>query len=252
MFTGIVEEMGTVVRLPAPGIPGALRIAAGTVLEGTRIGDSIAVDGVCLTVTGMSPGEFGADVMPETLSRSALGALRPGSRVNLERALPLEGRLGGHLVSGHIDGVATVASLTRDRNAVRVRIRCDRGLLCQVVEKGSVALDGTSLTVSRLFDDGLEVSVIPHTGRSTAILAKRPGDAVNLETDMLGKYVRRMLEAGLAGAPGGGTPAPAGTCAGPPGMGGGGLASGADGGPTPGTGGAPGGVTMERLLQLGF
>lgn len=248
MFTGIVEEMGTVVRVPAPGMPGAFEVAADEVLKGTQIGDSIAVDGVCLTVTGIESGKFSADVMPETLSRSSLGGLRPGSRVNLERALALGGRLGGHLVSGHIDGVGTVFSLTRDRNAVRVRIGCAQTLLRQVIQKGSIALDGTSLTVSALFEDGFEVSVIPHTGACTKLLDKHPGDVVNLETDMLGKYVRRALETGGADVPESGLPAMSARMpgvsssvarhAGMPAQGSGELMSGP--------------ITIEMLRQLGF
>ena len=177
MFTGIVEEVGRVLAVPAPGHAGELSLEGRTVCEGTRLGDSIAVNGVCLTVTGLGEaGRFSVDVMPETLRRSNLGSLRAGSRVNLERAMAADGRFGGHIVSGHIDGCGRVRSRAADQNAVRVRIDCPRDILRLVVEKGSVAVDGISLTVSRLFDDGF--------------------DAVNLENDVVGKYVQRLLLAG--------------------------------------------------------
>lgn len=226
MFTGIVEEVGTVLGVPAAGRAGQLAIGARTVLDGVRLGDSIAVNGVCLTVTSYDAHEFRADVMPETLSRSNLGALRPGSPVNLERAMAANGRFGGHIVSGHIDGTGRVVFRTVDQNAVRVRIACDPSVARLVVEKGSVAIDGISLTVARLYDDGFEVSVIPHTGGQTTLLGKRVGDVVNLENDVVGKYVERLLGSALGreGPPGGaGSSAPSG-----------------------------GGVTLDRLRALGF
>ena len=194
MFTGIIEEVGRVVAVPPRGRAGELAVACSRVLEGTATGDSIAVNGVCLTVTSLDRGEgFRADVMPETLSRSGLGRLFPGAQVNLERAMAADGRFGGHIVSGHIDGTGTVAGLVRDQNAVRVRIRCGEAVARLVVEKGSIAIDGVSLTVSRLFDDGFEVSVIPHTAGQTTLLLRRVGDTVNLENDVVGKYVQRLL-----------------------------------------------------------
>ena len=193
MFTGIVEEVGRMLAVPPAGRAGALRVAASTVLADARLGDSIAVNGVCLTVTDLAADAFSADVMPETLSRSNLGALKPGSRVNLERAMAAGGRFGGHIVSGHIDGCGRVVSRTQDQNAVRVRVSCTPAVHALVVEKGSVAIDGISLTVSRLFEDGFEVSVIPHTGGQTTLLGRRPGDVVNLENDVVGKYVQRLL-----------------------------------------------------------
>ena len=197
MFTGIVEEVGRVLAVPAPGHAGELSLEGRTVCEGTRLGDSIAVNGVCLTVTGLGgAGCFSVDVMPETLRRSNLGSLRAGSRVNLERAMAADGRFGGHIVSGHIDGCGRVRSRAADQNAVRVRIDCPRDILRLVVEKGSVAVDGISLTVSRLFDDGFEVSIIPHTAANTTLLSSAAGDAVNLENDVVGKYVQRLLLAG--------------------------------------------------------
>ncbi len=206
MFTGIVEELGTVVSVPPAGRAGALRICASKVLEDAHLGDSIAVNGVCLTVTSMGAGAFSADVMPETLSRSSLGGLRAGSKVNLERAMAAGGRFGGHIVSGHIDGTGTVASRQADQNAVRVRIDCPTHILALIVEKGSIAIDGISLTVSGLFERGFEVSVIPHTGGQTTLLSKQVGDVVNLENDVVGKYVQRLLGTALGKGAAGGQP----------------------------------------------
>ena len=189
MFTGIIEELGTVRHVA----PGNLELAAQTVLEGTRLGDSIAVNGVCLTVTALSPGGFTADVMPETLRRSGLGQLRPGSKVNLERAMAADGRFGGHIVTGHIDGTGTVSSLRREGNAVWVTIAAPPELLAGIVEKGSIAIDGISLTVAEVTDRDFAVSIIPHTGAQTTLLDRKAGDTVNLETDILGKYVAKLL-----------------------------------------------------------
>lgn len=201
MFTGIVEEIGTVAQLPPAGRAGQLVVEASVVLGDAHLGDSIAVNGVCLTVTSFGNGRFAADVMPETLSRSNLGLLRVGSPVNLERAMAANGRFGGHIVSGHIDGTGTIAARVVDQNAVRVRIRCSDAIGALVVEKGSIAIDGVSLTVARLFDDGFEVSVIPHTGGQTTLLGKRVGDPVNLENDVVGKYVQRLMGGGFRAAP---------------------------------------------------
>lgn len=202
MFTGIVEEIGSVAQVPPAGRAGQLVIEARAVLDDAHLGDSIAVNGVCLTVTSFGAGRFAADVMPETLSRSNLGMLRLGSPVNLERAMAANGRFGGHIVSGHIDGIGHIVARVADQNAVRVRIRCSEAIAALVVEKGSIAIDGVSLTVARLFDDGFEVSVIPHTGSQTTLLGKRVGDAVNLENDVVGKYVQRLMTgAGSRAAP---------------------------------------------------
>ena len=184
MFTGIVEETGRVTSVPAPGRAGRLAIKASRVLEGTRIGDSIAVNGVCLTA---------ADVMPQTLSHSNLGALRAGSPVNLERAMAADGRFGGHIVSGHIDGTGTVRRVRRDQNAVRFTIGAPAGIMALIVAQGSIAVDGISLTVADLYDDAFEVSVIPHTAAETTLGSHRPGSTVNLENDVVGKYVQRLL-----------------------------------------------------------
>lgn len=192
MFTGLIEEVGTV-RSIQPGTRSAtITIAASAVLDGTRVGDSIAVSGVCLTVCSLDDARFAADAMPETLQRSTLGALRPGSPVNLERALRLSDRLGGHIVSGHIDGTGTIRSMTRDDNAVRISIAAQPAVLRYVVEKGSVALDGISLTVTAVDSAAFEVSVIPHTFDNTDLSKKRAGDMLNIECDIIGKYVEKL------------------------------------------------------------
>ncbi len=196
MFTGIVEEVGRVQRVTAGGRAGQLCIRCSRVLEGSKIGDSIAVNGVCLTVTALLPDGFTADVMPETLRRSSLGALQTGDGVNLERAMPADGRFGGHIVSGHIDGLGRVASFRREENAVWLSIAADPALLRLVVEKGSIAIDGVSLTVAAVSDAGFQVSIIPHTAKETILLQKKAGDGVNLETDIVGKYVARLLGSG--------------------------------------------------------
>ena len=193
MFTGIVEEVGTVRRVPPASSAGAIVIEAHRVLEDTRIGDSIAVNGVCLTVTAMADGQFSADVMPETLRASGLGSLRVGDPVDLERAMPADGRFGGHIVSGHIDGTGRIRSIVRERNAHIVIIEAPKRILDLVVEKGSIAIDGISLTVANVEETAFSVSIIPHTATETVLLKKRPGDAVNLENDIIGKYVQKLL-----------------------------------------------------------
>jgi riboflavin synthase len=186
MFTGIVEELGTVVSREGP----RLRIAATTVLDDVTLGASIAVNGVCLTVVGWDAdaGWWEADVVDETYARSALGALAAGHRVNLERPVRLSDRLGGHLVQGHVDGVGEIVTPAPD-----LRIRTDPGLLRYVVEKGSITIDGISLTVVEPLADGFTVAVIPHTMEVTTLGFKGPGDPVNLEVDVTAKYVERLL-----------------------------------------------------------
>ena len=193
MFTGIVEELGQVKALSLRGNSGTLTVKAKKVLEGTKIGDSIAVNGVCLTVTNIKNNEFSADVMAETVRRSSLGALRDGSYVNLERAMAADGRFGGHIVSGHIDGTGSVLSQRREDNAVWVTIKTPAPLLRYIVEKGSIAIDGVSLTVAAVTGTDFSVSIIPHTGAQTILLGKKPGEPVNLECDVIGKYVEKML-----------------------------------------------------------
>ena len=175
MFTGIIEEIGTVRRIEHGAKGARLTIQAKTVLEDTRIGDSIATNGVCLTVVSMTGDSFSADVMAESLRRSSLGTLQGGSPVNLERAMAANGRFGGHIVSGHIDGTGTIASQKREDNAVWVKIKTPAPLLRYIVEKGSIAIDGVSLTVAAVTDTDFSVSIIPHTGTQTILLGKKPG-----------------------------------------------------------------------------
>lgn len=193
MFTGIIEEVGTIRSVVKGSKSAVLTVEASRVLEGSRVGDSIAVNGVCLTVTTMTARQFTADVMAETLRRSSLGGLLRGSKVNLERAMAADGRFGGHIVSGHIDGTGTVLSLTPEDNAVWIRIQAERGVLKYIVEKGSVAIDGISLTVADVTETDFAVSIIPHTAAETTLLSKAAGDIVNLENDVIGKYVDKLL-----------------------------------------------------------
>ncbi len=193
MFTGIVEEIGTIRSIRRGTHSAVLCIDARDVLTDLHPGDSVAVNGVCLTATAKSANSFTADVMHETLRRSTLGALTPGSRVNLERALSASGRFGGHIVSGHIDGTGTVVSLRQDGIAVWFTMRAAPELLRFIVEKGSVAIDGVSLTVAEVTADTFSVSVIPHTADATVLFEKMTGSEVNLETDILGKYVEKLL-----------------------------------------------------------
>ena len=193
MFTGIVEETGKVRQVLLTGSSGRISLEADTVLEGTHLGDSIAVNGVCLTVTSMDKRSFTADVMAETMRRSNLGQLKGGDLVNLERAMPAEGRFGGHIVSGHIDGTGTVAALEQEENATWIYIRTSPEIMALIVEKGSIAIDGISLTVAKVGELDFAVSVIPHTSSHTALLRKKAGDTVNLENDIIGKYVQRLM-----------------------------------------------------------
>lgn len=193
MFTGIIEEIGRIARIERGARSARLTIEAETVLEGTKTGDSIATNGVCLTVTSLTAHAFTADVMAETLRRSSLGGLQSGAAVNLERAMPADGRFGGHIVSGHIDGTGTVTALRREDNAVWVTVKTPAALLRYLVEKGSIAIDGVSLTVAAVTDTDFAVSIIPHTGAQTTLLTRHPGDTVNLECDIIGKYVGRLL-----------------------------------------------------------
>ena len=181
-----------------------LSIGAETVLSDLKIGDSVAVNGVCLTATTVDAGGFTADVMHETLNRSSLGALVPGSPVNLERAMAANGRFGGHMVAGHIDGTGTITARRQDDNAVWYTVSAAPTLLRHIVEKGSIAIDGISLTVAAVETDRFSVSVIPHTAAVTVLGEKRPGDIVNLETDLIGKYVEKLLRPAEDTAPKGG------------------------------------------------
>lgn len=193
MFTGIVEELGKVRQISLQGSSGRIAIQAKKVLEGTRIGDSIAVNGVCLTVISLRPDGFTADVMAETLRRSSLGTRKPGDLVNLERAMAANGRFGGHLVQGHIDGTGSIESYRKEENAVWITVRTGDDIMRLIVEKGSICIDGVSLTVAAEGDGWFQVSIIPHTGSETTLLGKKPGDLVNLETDVVGKYIEKLL-----------------------------------------------------------
>ncbi len=193
MFTGIVEEVGIIASIRKGAHSCVLTVRAQAVLEDVHVGDSIATNGVCLTVTSFSGNTFSADVMHETLNRSSLGKLRVGSPVNLERAMAADGRFGGHIVSGHIDGVGTIASITEDDNAVWYTIKAPADIVRLIVEKGSIAIDGISLTVASVSTDKFSVSIIPHTRAQTNLASKRVGDIVNLENDCIGKYVERLL-----------------------------------------------------------
>ena len=192
VFTGIVEECGTVLDVLKNGVSGSVQIQASTVLEGTKTGDSIAVNGVCLTVTKLTKSSFTADVMAETFRRTNLGSLGKNSRVNLERAMAADGRFGGHIVSGHIDGTGIISRIKEEGNAVWIYISAPQSILNLIVEKGSVAVDGISLTVAAVSDKEFAVSVIPHTRENTALSGKKTGAVVNLENDIIGKYVQKL------------------------------------------------------------
>ena len=194
MFTGIIEEVGALERLAG----GEIAIRAKKVLEDVALGDSIAVDGICLTVTHFDAAHFTADVMPETVRRTSLAELRRGSRVNLERALTLKSRLGGHIVSGHIDGAGTIAAMREEGNAILLTVRASADILRYIVEKGSVALDGISLTVASVGAADFTVSLIPHTREITNLREKSVGSRLNIETDILGKYVEKLFPGGCA------------------------------------------------------
>lgn len=193
MFTGIVEEIGTIVGITKGEKSSKLTIKAKKILENTNLGDSICTNGVCLTVANINYNTFEADVMSETLAKSNLGLLKIGSKVNLERALRVKDRLGGHIVSGHIDGIGQIVSITRDDNAVWITIKAQDIILKYIVYKGSIAIDGISLTVAYVDDKVFKVSIIPHTGENTILLTKKIGQTVNLECDVIGKYVEKLL-----------------------------------------------------------
>lgn len=193
MFTGIIEEIGKVTQIQKGTHSAILQIQAKIVLEQLKIGDSVAVNGVCLTVTSISSHSFTADVMHETLNRSALSALTCGSSVNLERAMPANGRFDGHIVAGHVDGVGKIMQIRRDDNAVWFTIQANSSIMHYIVEKGSIAIDGISLTVASLFADSFCVSIIPHTAKVTTLGMRKIGDTVNLENDIIGKCVEKFL-----------------------------------------------------------
>lgn len=212
MFTGIIEELGSVVALDRPdgdeSADAVVTVAGPLAASDARPGDSIAVDGVCLTVVSVADGAFVAEIMPESLRRSSLGGLVPGSVVNLERALPANGRLGGHVVQGHVDGVATLVRRTPGPRWDDLEFSAPAALTRYVAEKGSIALAGVSLTVTGVSDGGFGVSLIPTTLAATTLGRLVPGDVVNVEVDVLAKYVERHLAAGMS-VPGGTTAADA-------------------------------------------
>lgn len=193
MFTGIIEEQGTVKSIIPGKNSAVITIQCEKVLEGTKLGDSIALNGVCLTVTNIGGNEYSADVMHETLRRSSLRQLKKGDTVNLERAMAAGGRFGGHIVSGHIDGTGTVVNIQEDDNAVWYTIESSVSVLKYIVEKGSVAIDGISLTVAEVSGQYFKVSTIPHTRKETNLSERKAGDVVNIECDVIGKYVERLI-----------------------------------------------------------
>ncbi len=193
MFTGLIEETGILQSLSWGSASCVLTVGCREVLENTKIGDSIAVNGVCLTVTSLGSNYFTADAMPETLNRSSLGELRTGSLVNLERAMPADGRFGGHIVSGHIDGTGKIEQIQSDANAVWYTVSAPAQILRYIVEKGSITIDGISLTVAYVDEKVFKVSIIPHTQKVTALHEKRIGSIVNLECDIIGKYVEKLI-----------------------------------------------------------
>ena len=188
MFTGIIEEIGEVSRLQKREKSSKISIRASLILEDMKLGDSISTNGLCLTVSEFNQKEFTADIMPESLNRSNLGTLNVGAKVNLERAMPLNGRFGGHIVSGHIDGVGHILEVKKEENAIWFEIKTSLNLMRYIVEKGSITIDGISLTVAQVKSKSFSVSIIPHT-----IMAdKKVGDTVNLENDILGKYIEKL------------------------------------------------------------
>lgn len=195
MFTGIVEEKGCI-RGIRPGAKSCILTIEGRIIfSDLKVGDSVAVNGVCLTATSINGHLFTADVMRETLERSSLGSLRNGSYVNLERAMAADGRFGGHIVSGHIDGTGTIVNIEKDDNAVWYTVQAPPALMRYIVEKGSIAIDGISLTVAKITSSTFSVSIIPHTAKETILSEKKTGDVVNLENDVISKYVEKLLAA---------------------------------------------------------
>ena len=249
MFTGLIEEIGVVRGVRRGPASATLRLEARAVCEGLRVGDSVAVNGVCLTATAVDARGFSADAMHETLERSTLGSVGCGARVNLERAMAADGRFGGHIVSGHIDGTGRIEGIRRDGIALVFDIAAPPSIMRYIVEKGSIAVDGISLTVTRVGAQGFSVSMIPHTAAATTLGSARAGDRVNLECDIVGKYVERLMKAGqtaassVGAASGFAAKTPTGTPAGAP----------AENGPTGRKAReGPGGIDLLTLAQAGF
>lgn len=197
MFTGIIEGSGTVKGIESKGQGKVLHISCDLDLSESKTGDSIAVNGVCLTAVSIEKNSFTVDVAPETIDRTTFKHLTAGEKVNLERALRLSDRLDGHLVSGHIDGTGKIRSIKKQSNALIITIDVSDTLAADMIEKGSVAIEGISLTINSCSDNDFEISIIPHTANITTIGLKRPGDRVNIETDMIGKYVRKIVKSNV-------------------------------------------------------
>ncbi|GAA0179806.1 riboflavin synthase [Clostridium sediminicola] len=193
MFTGLIEEIGKIKKIDKSGNSAKITILANKILKEVKLGDSISTNGVCLTVTKFTENEFTVDVMPETMNRSNLGNLKTGSKVNLERAMQVGDRFGGHIVSGHIDGVGYIINLKNEDNATWVSIEVNDDILKYIVEKGSVAIDGISLTVAYVDEKIFKISLIPLTKEETTLLSKGIGERVNIECDIVGKYVERLI-----------------------------------------------------------
>lgn len=193
MFTGIIEEVGKITAVIKGQRSSQLWVQGAVTMDDLKLGDSVAVNGVCLTVSQLSGNKWMADVMSETLNRSNLGDLKGGSAVNLERAMPANGRFGGHMVAGHIDGTGHIVQITKDDNAVIFEIGAPPKILRYIIEKGSIAIDGISLTVIEMTSVSFKVSIIPHTVKQTILGIKKPGDPVNLENDLVGKYIEKLL-----------------------------------------------------------
>jgi riboflavin synthase len=193
MFTGLIEEIGIIQSVTRSEKAELLSIRASVVLKGAKVGDSICTNGVCLTITELNANSFTAFVMPETMRRSNLKKLTSGSEVNLERALSLQDRLGGHILSGHIDGTGNITKLQSEGDALWITISTQKKLLRYIIQKGSIAIDGVSLTVANINSETFQVSIIPHTKAATTLLSKKEGDEVNLECDILGKYIEKLM-----------------------------------------------------------
>lgn len=192
MFTGIIEEVGILQDFKKGSRSASLTISGKLIFSDLKLGHSVAVNGVCLTVTKINHNQFSADVMNETLSRSSLGDLRSGSFVNLERAMAATDRFGGHIVSGHIDGTGKITAIKKDDIAIWYSIKTDPHIIKYIIEKGSIAIDGISLTVAKVVRDGFSVSIVPHTAKETNLSRKNIGVIVNLENDMVGKYIEKF------------------------------------------------------------
>lgn len=193
MFTGIIEEIGTVLSIKKGSNSSQIQLQGDKIFDDLKLGDSVATNGVCLTVTEINGNKFSVDIMNITLTRSSLNNLKIGQSVNLERAMIANGRFGGHIVSGHIDGTGKIISIDKDDIAIWYKIKADENLMRYIIEKGSIAIDGISLTVAKIGSDNFSVSIIPHTAKETILSVKNVGDIVNLENDMIGKYIEKFV-----------------------------------------------------------